>query len=48
MNKLYCAIGSKYRKFKNPKICILEKKQFFLLFSVSVKIKIKKYLKKNN
>ena len=46
MNKLYCAIGSKYRKFKNPKIYILE--QFFLLFSVIVKIKIKKYLKKNN
>ena len=49
MKKLYCVICGKYRKFKNPKIpYILEKTLIFVLFAVSVKMKMKKYLKKKN
>ena len=49
MKKLYCVICGKYRKFKNPKIpYILEKTLIFVLFAVSVKMKMEKYLKKKN
>ena len=46
MKKLQCVICAKYRKFKNPKISYIFEKQFFLLFAVSAKIKMKKYLQK--
>ena len=48
MKKLYCVICSKYRKFGKPKIsCLLEKTLVnFLLFVLSARIKMKKYLKK--
>ena len=50
MRKNYCIVCDKYRKFKNPKIsCFLKKKKkTFLLFVVSVAIKIKRHLKKKN
>ena len=38
MKKLYCVIYGKYKKFKKPKIS----------HNLSVKIKMKKYLKKEN
>ena len=48
MKKLYCVICGDYRKSKNPKIShIFEKTLVFLLFIVSVRMKMKKYLKKN-
>ena len=41
MDKLYCVIYGKHRKFKKPKISyILEKYYFFLLFAVSARMKI--------
>ena len=47
--KSYCAICGKYRKFEKPKISyLLEKYQFFLLFAVSAKMKMKNYQKKKN
>ena len=48
MKKSYCVICGKYGKFEKPKISFLLEKQFFLLFAVSVKMKKKKNLKKNN
>ena len=49
MKILYCVICSKYRKFEKPKISYLwEKRKFFLLFAVSVKMKMKTYLTENN
>ena len=49
MNKSYCVICGKYRKFEKPKtLYILEKHKFFLLFAVSERMKMKKYLKKKN
>ena len=38
-------ICDKYRKFKNPKIYVLEK-YFFFLFVLSVAMKMKRHLKK--
>ena len=48
MKKLFWVFGSKYRKLEKPKIsCFLEKKHyFFLLFSVTARMKMKNYLKK--
>ena len=47
MKKIYCIICGKYRKFEKPKVrYIFKKKQCFLLFAVSVRMKIKKYIKK--
>ena len=40
---MYCVICGKHRKFKNPKIYIFEKALGLLLFTVSVKMKMKKY-----
>ena len=49
MKKLYCVICSKYRKFESLKYHKFQKKnQVFLIFEVSVKMKMKKYLKKKN
>ena len=48
MKKLYCLICSKYRTFEKPKVLYILEKQLFLLFPVSVKIKLKNYLKKKN
>ena len=49
MKKLYCLICGKYRKFVKPKFSyLLGNTSFFLLFAVSVKMKMKKYLKKKN
>ena len=46
---MYCVFCSKYIKKEEPKMSYLVKKhQFFLLFAVSVKMKVKKYLKKKN
>ena len=39
--KVYCSKSNKYRKLKKSKIFIFEKKHFFLLFAVSVAIKMK-------
>ena len=41
MKKMYCVICRKYRKFENPKISYLSEK------TLSVKMKMKKYLKQN-
>ena len=47
MKKNCCVISGKYRKFKNPEISyIFKKQQLFLLFAASAMMKIKKYLKK--
>ena len=46
--KLYCVICGKYINLKNLKYYTSSKKQFFLLFAVITKIKMKKYLKENN
>ena len=50
MEKIYCVIFGRYRKFKNPKISyVFEKKhKFFLLFVLSVAIKMTKFLKRKN
>ena len=50
MKKLYCVICSKYSKFEKPKISYLLEKTLVLviLFAVSVKMKMRKYLKKKN
>ena len=49
MEKLYCVICDKCRKFEKPKISyLLEKKKFFLVFALSARLKVKNYLKKNN
>ena len=49
MKKLYCAICSEYRKFEKPKMSyLLGKTLVFLLFAASVKMKMKRYLKKKN
>ena len=48
MKKIYYIICGKYRKFKNPKISYVFKKQFVLLFAVSTSKKMKKYLKMKN
>ena len=47
---MYCVICGKYRKFKNPKVSYSfeKKKQHFLLLAVSMRMKIKIYLKKKN
>ena len=44
MEKIYCIICGKYRKFGKPKISYLLEKT--LLFAVSARIKMKNYLKK--
>ena len=41
MKKMYCVICRKYRKFENPKTSYLSEK------TLSVKMKMKKYLKQN-
>ena len=49
MKEIYCVICSEYRKFEKPKISyISEKTLVFLLFVVSVKMKMEIYLKKKN
>ena len=50
MKKIYCFICGKYRKFRNLKMSYIFgiKRQFFLLFAVSAKMKVKKSLKKKN
>ena len=49
MKKLYCVIYRKYRKFEQAKISyILEKTLVLSIFAVTVKMKMKKYLKKKN
>ena len=49
MKKTYCVICSKHWKFKSPKILyILKKNYFFLLFALSAKMKMGKYLEKKN
>ena len=45
MKKIYCIVWGKYRKQKTLKIIYSQKKQFVLLFTVSVAIKIKKIFK---
>ena len=47
IKKLDCVIYSKHRKFEKPKISYILEKTFyyFLLFTVSVKIKLKKIFK---
>ena len=43
---LYCLIFGKYRKSEKPKTSyFLEKHQFFLLFSVSARMSMKKKIK---
>ena len=45
---MYCNVSNKYRKSKKTKISYLFKKhKVFLLFTVTVVMKMKKYLKKN-
>ena len=46
MKKLYCVNCSMYRKFEKSKISYLLEKT--LLFALSDKMKMKKYLKKKN
>ena len=49
IKKLYWVICGKYRNLKNLKYHTSQKKrQFFLLFAVSARMKMKKYLKKKN
>ena len=49
MKEIYCVICGKHKKFGKPKISYFSKKcKFFLLLAVSVKIKVKKYLKKKS
>ena len=50
MKKLGCVICGKYSKFEKPKISYLLEKTLVLviLFAVSVKMKMRKYLKKKN
>ena len=48
MKKLYWIICGKYKKFEKPKISYLFETQFFLLFAVGARMKMKKYLKKKN
>ena len=49
MKEIYCVICSEYRKFEKPEISyISEKTLVFPLFVVSVKMKMKIYLKKKN
>ena len=55
--KIYCNVCNKYKKFKNPKMSYIFKKTLSLsivysecglLFTVSVVMNVKKYLKKKN
>ena len=49
MKNLYYIICGKYNKFENPKISyILEKALVLSIIWVSVKVSMKKYLKKKN
>ena len=48
MNRTYCIKCNKNRIFKNPKYQTFLIKQIFLLFVISVAVKMKKYLKKKN
>ena len=49
MKKNFCVICGKYKKLKALKYhTFLKKHYFFLLFAVNVRMKMKKYLKKNN
>ena len=57
MMKIYCNVCNKYKKFKNPKMSYIFKKTLSLsivysecglLFTVSVVMNVKKYLKKKN
>ena len=49
MKNLYYIIYGKYNKFENPKISyILEKALVLSIIWVSVKVSMKKYLKKKN
>ena len=45
MKKVYCGICGMYRKFEKPKISYILGKKFS---AVSVKMKMKKYLKQKN
>ena len=45
---MYCNVCNKYRKFKTTKISYTFLKKVFLLFTISVVMNMKKYLKKNN
>ena len=45
--KIYCNVCKKYRKSKKAKIYIFKKTLSFLLFTVSMAVNMKKYLKKN-
>ena len=47
MQKLYCVVCGKYKKFKSPKIYISEKR-IFLLFAVSLKMKVENFFKKKS
>ena len=44
IKSLFCSVCGRSRKFEKPKTYIVEK-QFFLLFAVSARMKMKKYLK---
>ena len=46
--KSCCIICGMYRKFEERKISCLLKNQFFLLFAVSARMKMKNYLKKKS
>ena len=49
MKKIYCVICDKYKKFYNYEISyIFEKHQFFVSFSVSLRMKMKNYIKRKN
>ena len=48
MKKIYCVICGKYRKLKNLKYQTFSKKQFLLLFAISVNMNGKKTFKKIN
>ena len=48
MEKIYCAVCGKYRKILKRQSIVHFGKKFFLLFEVGAKLKIKKYLNKEN
>ena len=49
MKRLYCVIYSNYRKFEKPKISyLLEKALVLSIFAVSVRMKMKNYLRNKN
>ena len=48
MKNLHSVIWSRHRKFEKQNIIPLRKKQFFLFFPVTAKIKMKNYLNRRN